>query len=195
MIAFLSGSLISKSPESVVIDTGGVGYEVFIPLSTYCHLPLENTHVSLIVHTHLKEDAITLYGFLTPEEKALFKLLISVSGVGPRLARNILSGISAQELASCISRQDQARLSSIPGIGNKSAERLIVELKDKIKNLPEARNLQQPDKTTDDVVSALGNLGYKPQQAEHAIKAVKAHHSGAGFEDLLKESLKVLSRK
>lgn len=198
MIAFISGSLLSKSTESVVIDTGGVGYEVFIPLSTYYKLPHENARISLIVHTQVKEDAITLYGFLTHEEKALFKLLISVSGVGPRLARNILSGIAAPELVSCISRQDQARLSSIPGIGGKTAERLIVELKDKIKNIAQSmpQPHEEPDKSSVDVVSALTNLGYKTQQAEHAVKAARSRLSGgAAFEELLKESLKMLSKK
>jgi Holliday junction DNA helicase RuvA len=198
MIAYVSGNLISKSTEAVVVDTGGVGYELLIPLTTFSRLPEENSPVSLIVHTHLKEDSITLYGFLTPEERSIFRLLIGVTGIGPRLARNILSGISPSDLVSSISREDSARLSSIPGIGAKSAERLILELRDKVKALGEVKAHKdiEPDADSSDVVSALDNLGYKNSDSRQAVKTARAHlRRGGNFEELLKESLKILSRK
>lgn len=200
MIAHIRGSLIHKSTESVVIDVNGVGYEVFIPLSTFYKLPDLNQELSLKVHTHVKEDALQLYGFLSIEEKEAFQMLITISGVGPKLARNILSGIPVADLVSAIANGDKARLSLIPGIGTKSAERLIVELRDKVKNLskidekkPEAPS---KDALASDVVSALENLGYKTALAEEAVRKAKgAMQSGAGFEELFKEALRLLSKK
>lgn len=199
MIAHINGKLILKSPDSVVIDVGGVGYEVFIPLSTFYKLPELNETVALKVHTNLREDAIQLYGFLTIEEKEAFQVLISVSGIGPKLARNILSGIAVGDLVQAISASDKARLSSIPGIGNKSAERLILELKDKVKNITRAdvKSAGAPlDSLSSDVISALDNLGYRSALAEEAVKKAKAGLAGSfGFEELFKESLKLLSKK
>lgn len=200
MIAHVKGSLILKSTESVVIDVGGVGYEVYIPLSTFYKLPGLHEELTLKVHTHLREDAIQLYGFLTLEEKEAFQMLISVSGVGPKLARNILSGIDVEGLVSSIETSDRARLSSIPGIGAKSAERLILELKDKVRKLGAAgapsQGPPEKDPLAGDVLSALDNLGYKSLQAEEAVKKAKANiRPGFGFEELLKESLKLLSKK
>lgn len=201
MIAHLKGKLSLKATESVVVDAGGVGYEVFIPLSTFYRLPEQDEPVSLYVHTVLREDAIQLFGFLTLEEKKIFQLLISVTGVGPKLARNILSGIGPCELADAIASSDKARLSAIPGIGGKSAERLILELGDKVKRLTcfAPSEGRAPDELEDgvvrDVVSALDNLGYK---SVLAVKAVKKAKEGLGpgfaFEELLKESLKHLSK-
>lgn len=201
MIASIRGRIIHKSTESVVIDVGGIGYEVFIPLSTFYTLPGIDEAVSLRVHTHVREDAIQLYGFLTQEEKEVFNLLISVSGIGPRLARNILSGVPVGDLIAAISTSDRARLGKIPGIGAKSAERLILELKDKIAAValtaaPVSEPVEDTDQLSKDVASALENLGYRSVQAEEAVKKAKAAlGDGAGFETVLKESLKLLSKK
>lgn len=202
MIAFISGKLIYKTTESVVIDVGGVGYEVFIPLSTFYILPELGEPTSLKVYTHVREDAIQLYGFLTQDERDVFQLLISVSGVGPKLARNILSGIAVSDLVTAIGSSDNKKLSSIPGIGGKSAERLILELRDKIKaislkGVPEHKEaVGDSDPLSNDVASALENLGYKPQQAEEAVKKAKASLTDdASFETFLKEALKHLSKR
>lgn len=201
MIALLSGRLLYKSPESVVVDVGGVGYEVFIPLSTYYQLPGENGDLRLNIHTHLRDDAIQLFGFLTREELSVFQLLIGVTGVGPKLARNILSGISVDELVSSIAGGDRDRLSAIPGIGAKSAERLILELKDKVRDLAaktavKAGPQREKDSLSSDVVSALNNLGYRNVQAEEAVKRAKERLGpGYGFEALLKESFKGLAKR
>lgn len=201
MIANICGKLIYKTTESVVVDVGGVGYEVFIPLSTFYTLPDLEEKVSLRVYTHVREDAIQLYGFLTQEERDVFQLLIGVSGVGPKLARNILSGIAVADLVAAIGSSDNKKLSSIPGIGGKSAERLILELRDKIKTIvlkgaavPKEES-REGDPLAMDVVSALENLGYKTQQAEEAVKKAKAGMEDASFEALLKEALKHLSKR
>lgn len=200
MIAFISGRLIHKTPESIVVDVNGVGYEIIIPMSTFYLLPELADTVSLKVHTNVREDAIQLFGFLTAEEKDAFQLLISVSGVGPKLARNILSGISVGELVSSIGSADKARLGTIPGIGAKSAERLILELKDKVAGFAKKAKVQvaQPkDNIVDDVVSALDNLGYKSTLSEEAVKKARAalQVDQCGFEELFKESLKLLAKR
>lgn len=200
MIAFISGRLIHKTPESIVVDVSGVGYEIIVPMSTFYLLPeLEDT-VSLRVHTNVREDAIQLFGFLTAEEKDAFQLLISVSGVGPKLARNILSGISVGELVSSIGSADKARLGTIPGIGAKSAERLILELKDKVAGFAKQTKPQAAlpkDDLASDVVSALDNLGYKSTLSEEAVKKARAalQADQCGFEELFKESLKLLAKR
>jgi len=201
MIAHVKGKIIHKSPDSVIIDVAGVGYEVHIPLSTYYKLPETEEYVSLNTYTHIREDALQLYGFLTQREKEIFQLLIGVSGVGPRLARNILSGIPADDLVSALSSGDIARLKAIPGIGGKTAERLIVELRDKMTAI--VRNhvgevvasgvADKRDDISKDVLSALVNLGYKGNLAEKAIEKAKQINTDATFEILLKESLKVLA--
>ena len=199
MIARISGKLVSKSPESAVIDVHGVGYEVFIPLSTYVLLPEINAPAELLTLTFVKDDSIKLYGFLTREEKEMFNMLLSVSGVGPRLARNILSGASVAEVVSGISASDVDFLKGLPGVGKKTAERVIVDLKDKIGTVVR-RDADVSVKTgyepvVNDVLSALKNLGYKPKDAEEAaIKARKASKN-TGFEEIFKTSLKILSMK
>lgn len=201
MIAHVKGKIIHKSPESVIIDIAGVGYEVHIPLSTFYKLPETEEYVSLNTYTHIREDALQLYGFFTRREKEIFQLLIGVSGVGPRLARNILSGIPADDLVSALSSGDIARLKAIPGIGGKTAERLIVELRDKMtaivrSHVGEVAASGVADKKDDiskDVLSALVNLGYKGNLAEKAIEKAKQINTDATFEILLKESLKVLA--
>jgi len=202
MIAHIKGKIIYKSPESVVVDVSGVGYEVYIPLSTYYKLPDTEEYISLNTYTHIREDALQLYGFLTQREKEIFQLLISVSGVGPKLARNILSGIPAEDLISAISSGDIARLRSIPGVGGKTAERLVLELKDKMRKAIREHGegvgahaeKGKEDSLYRDVFSALINLGYKGPVADKAIEGVRKVYTGVTtFEALLKESLKVLA--
>lgn len=199
MIAHINGILIYKTPETIIIDVGGVGYELLIPLSTFYLLPELNQRLSLQVHTQVSDDAIRLFGFLTREEKGLFQLLISVTGIGPKLARNILSGIGAEDLVSAISSSDRARLNTIPGVGAKSAERLILELKDKVKGFisKDAKTVEAPssDALSSDVVSALENLGYKNVAAVDAVKKAKTSAAAETFEAVFKESLKLLSKK
>ena len=202
MIAHVKGKIIHKSPESVIVDVAGVGYEVYIPLSTYYKLPELEEYVSLNIYTHIREDALQLYGFLTHREKSIFQLLIAVSGIGPKLARNILSGIPADDLVSAVSSGDIARLKAIPGIGGKTAERLILELKDKMSAIVReyaavAGRQEIADKgdgVARDVFSALVNLGYKANLAEKAVERVEGANTGATFEALLKEALKILAK-
>jgi Holliday junction DNA helicase RuvA len=201
MIAQLRGRLLSKSPGQIVVDVNGVGYQVFIPLSTYYQLPAVEQEVLLFVFTHVREDAIHLFGFHSPEERATFELLTGVSGIGPRLAANILSGISAEELVAAVLEEDLARLKAIPGVGRKTGERVILELKDKVLEMPR-RGADVPgrrpgatrDQTLQDVVSALLNLGCSRKEASGAAEAAReAIGDGAEFEKLVKEALKHLS--
>lgn len=199
MIALLTGQLAKRSPEQIIIDVAGVGYRLQIPLSTYYGLP-ESGKVQLQIHTHVKEDAIQLFGFLTDAEKALFALLISVSGVGPKLAITILSHIPTDELAMALSQGDALRLTAIPGIGKKSAERLILELQDKAAALAVSGLVNADHSETaqpaavdhhQDALSALINLGYKEALARKALKGIKAT-PGATLEETLKSALKIL---
>jgi len=199
MIALLTGQLAQRSPEQVILDVGGVGYRLQIPLSTFYALP-ESGQVQLRVHTHVKEDAIQLFGFLSEAEKNLFALLISVSGVGPRLAINILSHIPTDELAQALCQGDVPRLVAIPGIGRKSAERLVLELQDKAAAYAVAGTVEKSGRqsTVDedshqDALSALINLGYKEALARKALKGLKIA-PGAALEEILKAALKILVR-
>jgi len=198
MIALLRGTLAYKSSDHVIIDVGGVGYRLFIPLSTFYSLP-ETGDVSLFTHTHVREDAILLYGFLSMEEKELFGILISISGIGPKLAVNILSHIPAKDLKRAIASGDIKRLSSLPGIGKKTAERLVLELKDKVgpvHDLPEADGVISNTSAGDisnDVISALINLGYKENQARKVLESMELA-PGLTMEEALKGALKVLVR-
>jgi holliday junction DNA helicase RuvA len=197
MIARLTGKIVYKSIDHLIVDVGGVGYRLMIPLSTYYALP-EEENVSFFVYTSVKEDAIHLYGFLKNLEKEFFALLISVSGIGPRLAINILSNISAEELGVAMEEGDTQRLSAIPGIGKKTSERLILELQEKVKRLDFGRlpsELQKgtysPSKALEDAVSALVNLGYKEGQAKKALKSIEATET-TSVESILKSALKIL---
>jgi len=197
MIALLSGQLAYKSFDHVVIDVGGVGYRLLVPLSTYYALPDEGT-VRLQVHTHVREDAILLYGFLTAEEKEMFGLLISVTGIGPKLAVNILSHIPASDLRAALCGGDVKRLSALPGIGKKTAERLVLELREKIPRLlpatPQATAAGPEAPTADpleDILSALVNLGYKENQARKVLESLEVP-PGAGLEEVLKGALRIL---
>lgn len=196
MIALLTGNIAYKSIDHLIVDVGGVGYRLMIPLSTFYALP-EEGQVRLNVHTHVKEDAFHLYGFLTLEEKEIFALLLSVSGVGPRLALNILSNIPAGDLKSALWEGNVKRLSAIPGIGKKTAERLILELKEKAGKLdlsPSPSSGTAPSTaadTLDDTLSALVNLGYKENQARKVLEAMEIS-SDTPLEEILKGALKVL---
>lgn len=204
MIAHLRGTLVQKQPTSVIIDVHGVGYEVMIPLSTYYELGEVGSTVSLLIHTHVREDALQLYGFRTPIEKELFLRLISVAGVGPRLALTILSGLSVDQLIPAICRNDLTRLTAIPGVGRKTAERLVLELKDKLATLvteeakqayTAAREAEEAAEAVKrDVVSALVHLGYPRPLAEKTVAAVLQSESDHSTEWILKQSLKRLFR-
>ena len=203
MIAHLTGNLLLKQPNLIVIDVNGVGYEVTIPVSTFYDLGEVGEPVSLRVHTYVREDAIQLFGFRTGREKDLFLRLTSVSGIGPKLAVTILSGMSADELIPAIRANDVVRLTSIPGIGKKTAERLVIELRDRINTLlgPDA---DEPLTTVpaagsvpsvrDDTVEALLSLGYQRNQADKAVAQAMRQESDQTIEHILRQSLKLLSR-
>lgn len=192
LIAYLSGKLLTKSPNLVVIDVGGVGYEVAVPLSTFYTLGEEGSNVTLRIHTHVREDALQLFGFGTEQEKKLFLQLTSVSGIGPKLGITILSGMNADELVPAIRMGNLARLVSIPGVGKKMAERLVVELKDKVSSLSSTETVEEKPADTgagEDVISALVNLGYARPAAEKAVKAVLKEAPVARFAELVRLSL------
>ena len=201
MIALLTGKIAYKGISHVVVDAQGVGYRVFIPLTTFYALPEADQTITLHIHTSVKEDAIHLFGFYTREERELFQLMISVSGIGPKVALNILSGISSAELLQAISTGNLAKLMTIPGIGRKMAERLILELKEKaIKKMaadatPAADGKQkQAEMMREDVLSALMNLGYKASAARDALdKAARDLKEDPAMDQLLKKALKILA--
>lgn len=195
MIGSISGILASKAPGEITIDVGGVGYQIFIPLSVFYRLPEPGEKVRLFIHTHLREDALQLFGFLEAEEKQVFLLLNSVAGIGPKLAVTILSGIPADDLAHALKEGDQARLQSIPGVGKKLAERMVVELRDKAVAMrpPEASAAANGSDVSRDAVSALVNLGYRRPDAEKAVREIAQKHEG-NLADVLKEALRRLSQ-
>jgi Holliday junction DNA helicase RuvA len=195
LIAHLRGRLLRKDTQEAVVDVGGVGYRVTIPLSTFYRLGGDGDEVSLLTYTHVREDALALYGFLTGREQALFERLIAVSGVGPKLAVNILSGIEAPELVEALRTSDVARLTRIPGVGRKTAERLVLELKDKMAGLAvvsEAPSAPR-DSPKDDLLSALVHLGYSRPEAERAADRALREDGRGTFEDLLRRTLRLLS--
>ena len=197
MIAQIKGSLIEKSADRLVVSVQGVGYEIFIPFSTYYELGEVGETVSLHIYTHVKEDALSLYGFLTVREKQLFTRLIQISGIGPKLGVAILSGLPAEELIQAVAEGDLVKLNAIPGVGKKSAERIILEMKDKVLPLlPEVGQAAGPHRsgsTQSDVVSALVNLGYLRHRAEKAVSRALQDGETGRFQDLLKKSLKEIS--
>ena len=195
MIGHLRGTLIDKRPNQVLIDVGGVGYQVHIPLSTFYALGELHDEVTLLVHTHLREDSLALYGFLTAREKHFFEMLISASGVGPSLALRILSGMSVDELVPAIRRGDLAQLVRIPGIGRKTAERIVLELRDKLAALEEVEAEKPASRMglEADVISALLNLGYERRAVEKAVEEAQRNGSGGSFEALLRAALQQLS--
>jgi Holliday junction DNA helicase RuvA len=197
LIAQVRGRLLRKEPQEAVVDVGGVGYRVTIPLSTFYRIGEPGTEVTLLTHTHVREDALALFGFLTPVEQALFERLIAVSGVGPKLAVSVLSGIEAPELVAALRASDLARLTRIPGVGKKTAERLVLELKDKVQDLPspEATAPEAPRAATEDLVSALVHLGYSRPEAERGVERALREHADGRFEDLLRRALQLVSRR
>jgi Holliday junction DNA helicase RuvA len=198
MIGQLRGKLSDKRPNQILVDVGGVGYEVLIPLSTFYALGELHQDVNLLIYTHVREDVLALYGFVSAREKQLFELLLSASGVGPVLALKILSGMSVEELLPAIRAGDLARLTTIPGVGRKTAERIVVELRDKMAAMeaPEVRPAAQPGRTQidADVISALTNLGYDQRLAEKAVEDAQRDGAESDFEALLRSTLQALSR-
>ena len=196
MIAKISGSLAHKEPGEVIVEVGGVGYQLFISLGVFYRLPEMGAPVSLFVHTHVREDALQLFGFLEYEEKQTFLIMNGVSGIGPKLAIGILSGIPSRELVRALREGDQVRLVSIPGVGKRLAERMIVELKDKLMALPEENQMGKQDGSSQlmrDAVSALVNLGYRRVESEKIVREVVNGDEG-NLEVVLKETLRRLSQ-
>ena len=201
MIAHLTGILFSKRPQSVVVDTTGVGYHIYIPLSTFYQLPDEMEKVSLHVYTHVRQDMLQLFGFQTETEKEIFLLLISVSGIGPKLALNILSGIGIKELLSAIVSADSERISAIPGVGKKTSQRITLELKEKVSDIVEGIEVLPREKVQiknkeifDDALSALINLGYPSKSAKIVIENVLRNDNDINLDTLLKEALRNLAK-
>jgi holliday junction DNA helicase RuvA len=191
MIAHLRGRLLAKYPQQAIVEAGGVGYDVLISVSTFSSLPAEGAEIALFIHTHVREDIIALYGFLNREEKRIFERLITVSGVGPKLAITIQSGLSTERLVGAIRGQDHATLSQIPGIGKRLAERLVVDLKDKLEDFAAGPQQVEMGPSADDVLSALVNLGYQRPLAQKAIAAAVAKDKEAAshFETLFRAAL------
>jgi Holliday junction DNA helicase RuvA len=195
LIGYLQGNLIGATPERLLLDVHGVGYEVHVPLSTWYEIERRpDEAVRLFIHTHLREDGIALFGFWTEREKLLFERLIAVSGIGPRLAQVILSGMPPDDLLGAIASGDVGRLTTIPGVGRKTAERMVLELKDKMRELAAELPEKAAPPADQDVVSALVNLGYKASLAERAVADTRRDRPDAAFHELLRASLNRLSR-
>jgi Holliday junction DNA helicase RuvA len=197
MIGQLRGRLVEKKPNQVLVDVGGVGYIVAIPLSTYAAVGELHAEVTLLIHTHVREDALSLYGFVSAREKHFFEMLLSASGVGPTLALKILSGMRVEELVPAIRTGDVARLTKIPGVGRKTAERMVVELKDKLDTVTVESErpvaVASAAGIPEDVLSALVNLGYEQRLAENAVAEAKREIGASNFEKLLRGALQALS--
>src|SRR5690348_17252462 len=193
MIAHLRGKLLSKHPNQAVVEAAGVGYEVNISIPTFSDLPAPGVEVALFVHTHVREDALALFGFLRAEEKQLFEKLISVSGIGPKLAITILSGMAAEAMVAAIKSNNVAALTRIPGIGKKTAERMVLELRDKLESfgVPEAAPAASP--VEEDVISALVNLGYQRPLAEKALARV-GNTANESFETIFRKTMAALAK-
>lgn len=197
MIAHLRGKLLSKHPNQAIVEVGGVGYDVTISVSAFSELPAPGSEVAFFIHTHVREDVIALYGFLRTTEQQLFEKLITVSGIGPKLAVTILSGMAANDLAGAIRSNDLARLTRIPGIGKKTAERMVLELRDKLPAEGAESAMATPATTPmqEDVLSALTNLGYQRPAAEKAVAVVMAKGAAPdSFEELFRQALAALTR-
>jgi len=196
MIALITGTLKRKAADYLIVDVSGVGYQVQVPLSTLCGVPEPGGEVTLHIHTHLRKDALSLFGFLTPSEKDMFLLLMSVSGIGPKLALAVLSSLPVSELCGALQSSDDSKLCAIPGIGRKTAARMVLELKDKIARLSMDIPGAAPSALgQEDVVSALVNLGYKRSQAEDAVRKVREGRPGMTLEQLIRETLSILVKR
>ncbi len=198
MIAQIRGQLVETRPGVVIVETQGIGYQVFVSLSTFYDLPEATQGVRLHTYTHVREDLLQLFGFSTFLEKEIFQILIGVSGIGPKLALNILSGIAPAELIASLQSEDVARLTQIPGVGRKTAERLVFDLKEKIGKIAVRGETAKEEKgkkgqVVDDVVSALVNLGYRRNQADSVVEQVWRQRPEASLEEILKESLRALA--
>jgi len=194
MIAYLKGTIFQKRPHQVIIDINGVGYCAAIPLTTYFKLGDVGQPAELLIHTHLTDNALSLFGFMTEDERDLFLKLIGISGIGPKLAMNILSGIEAAELVNAIKKSDVGRISMIPGIGKKTALRITMELQDKIEK-KEKLLAVKGSQEKEDLISALLNLGFRRKEVERVVDDTLRHHSEeAGFEKLLRECLKKMAK-
>ncbi len=193
MIAHLRGRLLWKHPNQAVVEAGGVGYDVTISVPTFSDLPAAGSEVALHIYTHVREDALALFGFLRAEEKRLFERLLQVSGIGPKLAITILSGMAAREMVGAIRAGDVARLTRIPGIGRKTAERMVLELREKLDEFEAAAVAAPASPVENDVLSALVNLGYQRTVAERALGAA-AQAGEKSFDALFREALNALAR-
>jgi Holliday junction DNA helicase RuvA len=199
MIAFLRGRVLEKHPNRVIVDVGGVGYDVAVPLSTFYAAGDAGAEITLRIHTHVREDQLALYGFATAIELTLFERLIAISGIGPKLALAVISGMESRELVSAIQRSDVVRLTRIPGVGKKTAERIVVELRDRllktinVEDGAEGVAMSPSDALRDDLVSALSNLGYHQQAIDRALHKVVREGDERSFEAVLRQALKELS--
>ena len=200
MIGFLRGRIADKQPNTLIVDVQGVGYEVHVPLSTFYDAGDEGADITLRIYTHVREDALQLYGFLTELERQLFERLISISGIGPKLAIAVLSGMEPRDLMTAVQRGDVARLTAIPGVGKKTSERIVLELRDRLAQIPgggapsDSARDDGGDRVRRDLLSALQNLGYHRPQAEKAIDATLQTMSNPTFEHALKAALRELMR-
>jgi Holliday junction DNA helicase RuvA len=193
MIGRLTGRLATKAPDQILLDVAGVGYLVHIPLSTFYELPEVEKPASLWIHTHVREDALSLFGFLTERERSLFLLLLGVAGIGPKVALTVLSGIPPSELVAALRKQDVRRLVAVPGVGKKTAERMVLELTEKVAAFAEEAPPATAAVAAEDVVSALVNLGYRRTDAERAVEAIARAGAPEEFGDYLKQALKKLT--
>jgi Holliday junction DNA helicase RuvA len=197
MIASITGKLTRKAADYLIVDVSGVGYQVYVPLSTFCSIPEPGEEISLHIHTHLREESLSLFGFLSQSEKDMFLLLISVSGIGPKLALAVLSSLPVADISCALQASDDAKLCAVSGIGKKTAARMVLELKDKVTLIMPALG-GSPDAVVadhrEDVISALVNLGYKRPQAEEAVKKV-GKRSGMMVEELIREALALLMKR
>jgi len=194
MIAHLRGRLISKHPNQAIVEAGGVGYDVIITVPTFSELPAAGAEVALHIHTHVREDALSLYGFMRPDEKQLFEKLTTVSGIGPTLAVKILSGVATADLVGAIRGSDLARLTKIPGIGRKTAERMCVELRDKLESFGAPQAVMAHSVVEEDVISALSNLGYQRAVAEKAVERAVQSEGRENFDAIFRAALGGLSK-
>jgi Holliday junction DNA helicase RuvA len=194
VIGRLVGRLATKATDHVILDVGGVGYHVHIPLSTFYELPEAESPASLWIHTYVREDSLSLYGFVTERERALFRMLLDVAGIGPRVALTVLSGIPPTELVEALRSQDARRLMAVPGVGKKTAERMVLELSEKVTKFAAEPTAGRPAAVSgEDVISALVNLGYRKADAERAVDSIGRAGAPADFGDYLKLALKKLT--